>query len=104
MQPPTSYLYIYRRLELKAMSLVELLSDPKVQQIVAWRHRIQDPAVPVKSVLRDLEAWGYIHCPEPSDVYKPYQGWDSRPKGHWKYLVKKRGLNLKKIKSLLNSN
>jgi hypothetical protein len=104
MLPATSYLYIYRRLEIKGMSFIELISDDKVKNIVAWRHGIVDSSVPVKVVLRDLESWGYIHCPEPSDAYRPYQGWQRKPKGHWKYLVKKQGLTLEKIKKILKGD
>jgi hypothetical protein len=102
MQPPKSYLYIYKRLELKAMSFIDLVSDRKLLDYVVWRHYISDPSMPVKRILNDLESWGYINCPEPMDVHKPYKGWDSKPRGHWKYLIKKKGLTLEKIKTLLN--
>jgi len=83
------------------MSYIALISDDRIKERVAWKYNKPDIDARINKILRNLEDWGYVHCPKPSDAHLPYAGYSTKPKNHWKWFVKKKGLTLEKIEKLL---
>ena len=89
---------IYSVIASRPKSFVDVVSEMKV------KNQFPTPApscdVDIQNVLRELIGMGLIHRPEPTDAHLPFQGYETKPEGHWKYYVRKR-ISRKKLKALM---
>ena len=82
---------IYQMLLKRPMSFVEVCSQlEELFRVKAFSIQEPERSNNILGTLSQLERFRLVHCPVPVDAHLPFQGWESKPEGHWKYYLKRR--------------
>ena len=101
--PASLYLYIYKVLSVRPMCFIDMIKDKKIAELTTHKYNRVDVSDRIQYILSSFERWSYVTCPKPDDAHLPFQGYSTKPRNYWRYIIKKKGLTIELIKKFLEA-